>query len=64
MDDLTPYFLILIAILEIVDGQGIALRILRLLMRMIGAQPDGEETENIKITEVKRNHSPRKAAST
>lgn len=47
MEGIEVYILILIAILEIVDGQGIALRILRLLMRMIGAQPDGKEAENI-----------------
>lgn len=43
MENIEVYLLILVAILEIVDGQGIALRILRLLMRMIGAQPDGTE---------------------
>jgi hypothetical protein len=44
MENIEVYLLILVAILEIVDGQGIALRVLRLLMRMIGAQPDGKET--------------------
>lgn len=36
------WLLILIAVLEVVDGQGLALRILRVLSVLIGGNIDGE----------------------
>lgn len=44
MENINIYLLILVAVLEIVDGQGIALRILRMLMSMIGEQPNEKES--------------------
>lgn len=37
------WLLILIAVLEVVDGQGLALRILRVLSGLIGGNIDGEK---------------------
>lgn len=42
MENIELYMLIVIAILEVVDGQGIALRILRILSRLIGGDINGE----------------------
>ena len=45
MENIEIYLLIVIAILEVVDGQGIALRILRLLSGIIGGQSNVEKVE-------------------
>jgi len=37
------WLLILIAVLEVVDGQGLALRILRVLSSLIGGNIDGDK---------------------
>lgn len=51
------WLLILIAVLEVVDGQGIALRILRVLTGLIGGINNAEETQKIKqITNQKSRH--------
>lgn len=60
-ENVEVYLLILVAILEIVDGQGIALRILRLLMSMIGEQPNGKEAAKIQTTKIVRNNNQKKA---
>lgn len=45
MENIEFYMLILIAILEIVDGQGIALRILRLLSTLIGGDNNAQKVK-------------------
>ncbi len=61
MENIETYLLILVAILEIVDGQGIALRILRLLMSLIGDQPDGTKTKTVESKEVTNSTRKKKA---
>lgn len=39
------WLLILIAVLEVVDGQGLALRILRVLSGLIGGPSNAEESK-------------------
>ncbi len=51
MEDINFWMLIAIAILEVIDGKGIALRILRLLSTLIGGDTDGKKVES---TEVKK----------
>ncbi len=45
MDNIELYLLILVAVLEVVDGQGIALRILRVLFNLIGGDSNGNKVK-------------------
>ena len=51
MENFEFYMLIVIAILEVVDGQGIALRILRLLAKLIGGDDNGQEVKKVQSTQ-------------
>lgn len=51
MENIEFYMLIAIAILEIIDGKGIALRILRLLAKIIGGDDNGNEAKKVPSTE-------------
>lgn len=49
MENFEIYMLIVIAILEVVDGQGIALRILRLLSSLIGGDSNGNKRQYVQV---------------
>lgn len=49
MENVELWMLIVIAILEVVDGQGIALRILRMLATLIGGTPDAKKVESKEV---------------
>ncbi len=51
MEPINFYMLIAIAILEIIDGKGIALKILRMLSNIIGGDSNVKKVES---TEVKK----------
>lgn len=55
--------LIVIAILEVVDGQGIALRILRLLSNLIGGQTNDEQQNIVKEIQGKTTRQNQKVSS-
>ena len=52
MDNIEIYLLILVAVLEVIDGQGIALRILRVLMGVIGGDTNGQKVKHVNSKEV------------
>lgn len=43
MENIEIYLLILIAVLEVIDGQGIAIRILRMIINLIGGDTNGQK---------------------
>ena len=51
MENIEIYLLILVAVLEVIDGQGIALRILRVLMGVIGGDTNGQKTKYVESKE-------------
>lgn len=49
MENFELYMLILIAVLEVVDGQGLALRILRVLSTLIGGPKNVKTVESQEV---------------
>lgn len=54
MENFEIYMLIVIAILEVIDGQGVALRILRLLSTLIGGDSNGNKIEKVQVIQTQK----------